>query len=739
MAVNPELKITRKQLSAFIKDHNTLIQFEKLFNQFNVVQDDVENGGSTVENIVIVAKSGGDYKTIKEALDSITDSSSIKRYTIQVAPGVYVEDNTAAPLKLKDYVGIAASSIRAVVVIPEDSTLDLFEGANFAYLDGLVFANTATGWVLNHNFAGNISVINCVLRDCGLGFQVNGPASILEVANLAVNTPGGSVTTSYAIKASQGTFVFQNIVARLNSIIDTLIDVSGATTFGLIVNIASSSLSLTTGLKAYDGVVMSGSVFNVIGPTDGIVVYGDNTDVRLDTVKIINPLNDGFRIENIGTNVNFSLFSATITGAGRYNFNIENPNSVSVGDGYTELDNSFVAPGASLYASVIDTKEDDEGRVNYGQFAVGSPERPAESIFGSGDSYTRGMLVYTETELGVFVDVSEEARSASGSTFTFPGVVADNSIYVCSSLTDGTDFLEHFGIKSKVGTAAVKGTGEIVIEYWDGATWTEVNGMEADSSGEYYPHAKDYFQDIGGHHIRYNSKLAVDSWTKNDPMLLGVSYYWVRFRIATAITTAPILEQFKLHTNRKEINSDGWPEYFGKARPIGQLPLSIGGDRSFTGVVQNQSIWINQNVAAGLIENRFTTTTGYVGRYFFAPLDLDTSSPIEFILAGRPNGTGQVEITVGYDVTTEGDLAYTSDPGLLPGKRTVSESRAVVDGEIEIYTLLLDVSDVIARREGGTPDFICLSINTSILGITNFDMMAIEANYTKWSNGGHIG
>jgi hypothetical protein len=52
--------------------------------------DGVDNG-SAYQNVVVVAKSGGDYTTIQGALDSITDSSDTNRYLVYVAPGVYTE------------------------------------------------------------------------------------------------------------------------------------------------------------------------------------------------------------------------------------------------------------------------------------------------------------------------------------------------------------------------------------------------------------------------------------------------------------------------------------------------------------------------------------------------------------------------------------------------------------------------------------------------------------------------
>ena len=55
-------------------------------------------------NVVVVAKSGGDYDTITAALNSITDASDTNRYLVRVMPGVYSEQVT-----MKPYVDIEGS------------------------------------------------------------------------------------------------------------------------------------------------------------------------------------------------------------------------------------------------------------------------------------------------------------------------------------------------------------------------------------------------------------------------------------------------------------------------------------------------------------------------------------------------------------------------------------------------------------------------------------------------------
>lgn len=65
--------------------------------------DGVDNG-SSYQNLVVVAKSGGDFTTITDALNSITTASSVNRYLIYVAPGIYTEQVT-----MKQFVDIQGS------------------------------------------------------------------------------------------------------------------------------------------------------------------------------------------------------------------------------------------------------------------------------------------------------------------------------------------------------------------------------------------------------------------------------------------------------------------------------------------------------------------------------------------------------------------------------------------------------------------------------------------------------
>ena len=272
------------------------------------------------------------------------------------------------------------------------------------------------------------------------------------------------------------------------------------------------------------------------------------------------------------------------------------------------------------------------------------------------------MLVYSH-DGSTFTSRTTDAKSVEGSFFSFDGTAIGNSIYVSTVIPEEItgNRLIWAGNKVAVTTAAVG--GEIVAEYWNGSSWIEFNTMSTISGGQYLPKGKALFQRTGGEHVRFDYSIQSE-WTSHDLIGIGISSYWMRYRIVEALTTSPVFEQFKIHSNRTEINADGFMEYFGNARAIDILPFDSGTFQAANNSPSNQDLWIGDSLGVGRIENQFQSgTVDRVGLVRPLPLDLDTSSPLKLILhlhSEIADTSPDIDFVVRYSKTNDGDDVYDS-------------------------------------------------------------------------------
>jgi len=693
--------------------------------------------GSIVHHVINVAESGGDFTSVKAAIDSITDNSVTNRYAVMVAPGIYTEDN---PIQGKSYVNVEAISMHTVRIVAGNPNEDLFIGENLFYIIGfsLLGVTGANNYAVNHSVLGECLVKDCVITDCSNGILVNGVNAFMNILTIALYTPNDNLGIGINVLAGNVTLSFLKVVT--GSTIATVLNIDGTNSTVLVDTFTAASPNITTGISIDNDGSLSGFGLKIAGAYDGLIVQGTGTSVKLDAMQILACQNDGARLNNVGTDVTVGMFATTISGCTRYNFNIENPNCTVTGSGFSELAKGYIAPGAKFYAYILDISEDDEGLNVLGELHVGSVGNPAESVFGEGDSSVLGMKVFTFDGVTTWVDVSAAAASASGSTFTFPGLTADNSIYIASQLQQAGDYYKHSGIKHLVSTAAVMGVGgEIVAEYWDGGAWVEINGMTTEGSGQYHSKAKAYFQETGSFHLRLDTELsrAAAGWTVTNPMGYSVALYWIRYRITSLITTAPIFEQWKYHTNRFETNVDGYIEYFGNARPIGQLPINIGTSAPIAGNMQSEDIWIDENIGVGYRTNKFTTTSDILGLSTRVPFNMDTSSNIYFIWSGLFSQAHTPVFTFRWYWVEQGASLYTSNPTASGNSKSITISRAVLADINETFIAILDVSDLIPKRPINYGDELWITIQITTLSGT-FAITTGTADYIKWCEGGHI-
>lgn len=660
---------------------------------------DAAGGVGACENVLSVCADGGNYQTIGAALAAIAADpippGPTNRWRIDVGPGIFQENN---PLVATPYTYVQGSGQNVTRIEALNANQDLFTSENFFILNDLSLANVSgTGWVMDISAAHSVIAEGCVIFQCEQGFRVNNVSAILTLREIFYLSTLG-VTLACGARNNAGELMVYGGRVGNGSTVATMFDVDGANTTTGIWNFISNESTVTTMLFADNSapVIVTGCTFAYM--QDGVVAQG-GANVRLVGCSIFFASQDGVRVENVGSGTQLTGQGLTVLYCTRYDMNILSATAVVSGWGIGSVDSFSYVAGASIYISIVDLKEDDEGLNIFGELHVGAPELGAESVFGGGDSYTRGMLVYTYNPAGaVWTDVSIAARGASGSTFTFPAVAQDNAIYVASSLAGGTDFLQHFGIKVSETVAAVIGAGSIVVEYWNGGAWVAINHLSTLSNSPYTQYAKNIFERTGSEQVRYEQAFLA-SWAKNDPVTpaIGTAYYWIRFRIATAITTAPVFQQWKLHTNRFEVNADGATEYFGAGRYPGDLVVHLALNDPVTGSApSNASIAFTSNITLTITRNQFNDNQVHsFGEIIVIPSGIDTSIPITLEATWKPltNNAGDVQHRLYTGRLQVGDLW---DGSIVDALQT--ELQSVPANDINVSRQVsfdIDISDLV--------------------------------------------
>lgn len=319
---------------------------------------------------------------------------------------------------------------------------------------------------------------------------------------------------------------------------------------------------------------------------------------------------------------------------------------------------------------------DDKGiSVLGGQFSVGSPSDPREMVVGEGDSYPVPLAFHCTiadtADLTVInaIDVATILQSDDESTTgLFDGVDSGNYLLVGSDYTYG-------GVKAKVDTLAVVEPNNVIGEYLqtDTPLWTVAPFMATDSDFPMTQKANQIATESDTSEqwrFGFNPLILPVPWDLVTMTINGTEYtkYWARFRITSNITSDPIMQQIKLHTNRWECNADGNTEYFGRARYPKQLLAHWHLTQSITGVIPlSEEIVFANGLSLSYTSNEWRNgQTDGKGGYVVIPDGIDTSIPLQFDILWHPldNNSGDIDFELLTAQKEIGDLMDTStEPG----------------------------------------------------------------------------
>lgn len=176
-----------------------------------------------------VAKSGGDFTSVKAALDSITDNSSSKPYLVKIAPGVYTEPGGIA---LKDHVDIEGSGRHATTITcacgPTAATMRATTfGALHAEIRDLTVSNSGGNPLSTAIEIAGIEPDTLVFRD------------IAAEAN-------GATTSNTAISIGNASPTLVDVIARATA-------TGSATATGVFIDVATPVISGLTAIAESPG------------------------------------------------------------------------------------------------------------------------------------------------------------------------------------------------------------------------------------------------------------------------------------------------------------------------------------------------------------------------------------------------------------------------------------------------------------------------------------------------------
>jgi len=424
--------------------------------------------------------------------------------------------------------------------------------------------------------------------------------------------------------------------------------------------------------------------------------------------------------------------------------------SVEVISGSYEFSKAVITNTSVIEGYFFNITPDDNQLRCLSELSVGLPGSGRESAFGQGDSTVLGMLVYTY-DGSTYTDVSEDAASSSGSTFTFPNTNTNSAIYVGFAF-DTVSPIQFYGIKNFITTAAVLGSGDIVFEYWNGA-WTEFNHMQTQSDRPHQSLANDKFTDTGSFQALFDPRLE-DDWAVNDPVSFGTNVYWIRLRISSSITTAPIFEKFKIHTNRMELESDGFQRMYGLSRIEEKFPITFGGLFSNVGKAPtDQDFYLSDNLGIAATGNSFPTNQDRAIIFSqFIPFELDTSAPVKLTISYFVDTalSGVIQWVVDWATSAEMDPVYTST-ALAPTTFTNERNVTVLDtvgasenNKDRVKTIELEIPEAVTQQASNAPNSkLWLRLTRDVSGSDTYAGNAILTDfalfYTAWREGGYAG
>ena len=418
------------------------------------------------DNVIVVAKSNGDFTSIQAAIDSITDASASNPYLVWVAPGVYSEKSGG--ITMKPYVHLRGagkgltiieadlSTGGAVLVLTNtvsvrDLTIrDTSVGASGVGISGVTSGYGVRGDDVTDVELSNLEVLITVSSGYNYGLYLSGN-SIATLKHITATVKGAS-NENVALWARSGTQldIYGGSFIASGGTNAYGIYASGADTFvgaADVYALASDASSVNAGFYNYDGAgaFLQGGYFRASGGdfAYGIRNYWNNAFLEAEGVSALGEHTSGSDYSEGFYNASAQavLRGGSFTGiGGGHAYGIHN-----TGGSGTSLEAysiSALGQGAGSdnmgwKSEVVSTENDIYG----GSFrGIGGGSAYGISILGNGNLqgvYARGEGATSNYGLGVFTSSTIHAQHSRFRGTTSAVRVSNGTLNLALSQVDG--------------------------------------------------------------------------------------------------------------------------------------------------------------------------------------------------------------------------------------------------------------------------------------------------------------
>ena len=247
-------------------------------------------------NIITVAKRGGDFASVKAAVDSITDNGFINAYVVSVGPGLFIED----PITMKSFVTIVGTGYITTIIMcdfPGGTAITGADASEISYCSiiglsesvgiGVYYEGTGMGepFLMTYCAVGNIGTIaqvNAVVNpailiadNCLMGGTLNS-VSGFKVTNVG-GTPSTMIITSCILQdlIAPTPYIFAYVTGPGTTLIlgETIATLNGAnTSSGVVLENGANAIVIDTLFRGVD----YGLTINDVGAGSNLNASGMN-------------------------------------------------------------------------------------------------------------------------------------------------------------------------------------------------------------------------------------------------------------------------------------------------------------------------------------------------------------------------------------------------------------------------------------------------------------------------------